>query len=194
MRWLICTSVVRICHKQALSWRSPCTCIKAVYLWRDLRHILATMTSLECIFSFLGQNLAFLYMFIIFRIIDVQMIVFNNKQMLSAWYEPPHDKTKKMACAPSEDADQAGHPPSLIRVFAVCQWVAKELRFLHADSEDSDQTGRMPRLIWAGRTLILFVLSCRGSYLFVITRIMTSLECIIWATSRENPPSGFATR
>ena len=45
------------------------------------------------------------------------------------------------------------------------QWVAKEPRFLHADSEDSDQTGRMPRLIrvFAGRTLILLVLSCRGS-------------------------------
>ena len=28
------------------------------------------------------------------------------------------------------------------------QWVAKDLRFLHADSEDSDQTGRMPRMIW----------------------------------------------
>ena len=34
--------------------------------------------------------------------------------------EPPHDKTNKMACAPSEDSDQAGHPTSLIRVFAVC--------------------------------------------------------------------------
>ena len=35
-----------------------------------------------------------------------------------------------------------------------------------AHSEDSDQTGKMPRLIWvfAGRTLILLVLSCRGSY------------------------------
>ena len=32
----------------------------------------------------------------------------------------------------------------------------------------TDQTGRMPRLIWvfAGRTLILLVLSCRGSYFF----------------------------
>ena len=28
-------------------------------------------------------------------------------------------KPKKMACAPSEDSDQPGHPPSLIRVFAV---------------------------------------------------------------------------
>ena len=47
------------------------------------------------------------------------------------------------------------------------QWVAKGPWFLHADSEDSDQTGRMPRLIWvfAGRTLILLVLSCRGSYI-----------------------------
>ena len=34
-------------------------------------------------------------------------------------FEPPHDKTNKMACAPSEDSDQPGYPPSLIRVFAV---------------------------------------------------------------------------
>ena len=31
----------------------------------------------------------------------------------------PHDKTNKMICAPSEDSDQPGHPPSLIRVFTV---------------------------------------------------------------------------
>ena len=34
-------------------------------------------------------------------------------------FEPPHDKTNKMTCAPSEDSDRPGHPPSLIRVFAV---------------------------------------------------------------------------
>ena len=33
--------------------------------------------------------------------------------------EPPHDKTNKMVCTPIEDSDQPGHPPSLIRVFAV---------------------------------------------------------------------------
>ena len=45
------------------------------------------------------------------------------------------------------------------------QWVAKDPMLLHADSKDSDQTGQMPRLIWvfAGRTAILLVLSCRGS-------------------------------
>ena len=32
-------------------------------------------------------------------------------------YEPPHDKTSKMICAPSEGSDQPGHLPSLIRVF-----------------------------------------------------------------------------
>ena len=29
-------------------------------------------------------------------------------------YEPAHDKTYKMVCAPSEDSDQPGHPLSLI--------------------------------------------------------------------------------
>ena len=70
-------------------------------------------------------------------------------------------------CAPSIDSDQPGHLPSLIRVFPpVCMkkaWV-HSTHWVH--SEDSDQTGRMPRLIWvfAGCSLILLVLSCRGSY------------------------------
>ena len=34
-------------------------------------------------------------------------------------FEPPGDKTNKVACAPSEDSDQPGHLSSLIRVFAV---------------------------------------------------------------------------
>ena len=42
-----------------------------------------------------------------------------NHFFLHSTYESPHDKTKKMAYAPSEDSDEPGHPPSLIRVFAV---------------------------------------------------------------------------
>ena len=34
-------------------------------------------------------------------------------------FEPSHDKTNKVACAPSKDSDQPGHPTSLIRVFTV---------------------------------------------------------------------------
>ena len=64
-------------------------------------------------------------------------------------------------CAPREDSDQPGHPLSLIRVFACAQWVAKDPSFLHADSEDSDQTGRI--WVFAELTVILLVLSCRGS-------------------------------
>ena len=41
-----------------------------------------------------------------------------------------------MTCAPSEDSDLPGHPPSLIKVFSCAQWVAKDPMFLHADSED----------------------------------------------------------
>ena len=33
--------------------------------------------------------------------------------------EPQHDKTNQITTAPSKDSDQPGHPPSLIRVFAV---------------------------------------------------------------------------
>ena len=62
-------------------------------------------------------------------------------------FGPQHDKSNKMKCAPSEDSDQPGHSPSLIRVFAVSHWVAKEPWFLHADSEDSDQTGWIPNVM-----------------------------------------------
>ena len=52
-----------------------------------------------------------------------------------------------MPYVPSDDSDQPGRLPSLIRVFVV-QYVAKDTRFFHGDSEGSDQTGRMPKLIW----------------------------------------------
>ena len=72
-----------------------------------------------------------------------QTIIIHTIMKFRLWVEPyelPHDKTNKVACAPSEDSDQPGHPPSLIRVFAVRSEGLLELSFLHADSEDSDQT------------------------------------------------------
>ena len=69
-------------------------------------------------------------------------------------------------CAPSEDSDQSGHPPSLIRVFAVRMkkaWVLSyplsAQRRLWSDWADS-QAG----LVFAGRTVTVSVSSCRGSY------------------------------
>ena len=40
--------------------------------------------------------------------------------------EPHHDKSNKMACAPSEDSDQPRHLPGLIRVFAAHSMGSKE--------------------------------------------------------------------
>ena len=59
--------------------------------------------------------------------------------------ETPHDKTNKIASAPSKDPDQPVHLSDLSLLYA--QWVAKNPSFLHADSEGPDQTKRMPRLI-----------------------------------------------
>ena len=43
-------------------------------------------------------------------------------------YEPADGTTNKMACAPSEDSDQPGHPPRLIRVIAVRSLGSKGLK------------------------------------------------------------------
>ena len=55
----------------------------------------------------------------------------------TAWQNQQSD------CAPSEDSDQPGHPPSLIRVFAVRIKKTWSLATHSAHSEDSDQTGRI---------------------------------------------------
>ena len=86
-------------------------------------------------------------------------------------YEPRHDKTNKMSVRPEKTQTRLGIRPLCSESLLCDQWVAKGPRFLHTDSEYSDQTGhdqtgRMPMLIWvyAGRTVTLLVLSCRGSY------------------------------
>ena len=81
-------------------------------------------------------------------------------------YEPQHDKTNKMICAPSEDS-------AVWSESSLCaQWVAKGPMFLQADSEDPDLTGRMPRLICVftvGAHAISLVLSWGGSYVSLYT-------------------------
>ena len=74
-------------------------------------------------------------------------------------------KPTKWHVRPANTQISLGIRPVWSESWLCTQWVAKDLSFLHADSEDSDQTGRMPRLIWvfAGRTVILLVLSWGGS-------------------------------
>ena len=82
------------------------------------------------------------------------------------WNELQHDKNNKMSVRPAKTQISLGIHPVWSESSLCAQWVAKDPSFLQVDSEDSDQTGQMPRLIWvfAGRTLILLVLSCRGSF------------------------------
>ena len=46
-------------------------------------------------------------------------LIYSGQVKKKKTNEQAHDKTYKMACVPSKDSDQPGHPPSLIRVFTV---------------------------------------------------------------------------
>ena len=81
-------------------------------------------------------------------------------------YEPQHDKTHKISVRSAKTQISLGIRPIWSEISLPAWRNLRSLATHWAHSEDSDQTGRMPRLIWvfAGRTLILLVLSCRGSY------------------------------
>ena len=107
--------------------------------------------------------------------------VFARSLQLKILKETAKWQNQRNECAPSEDSDQPGHPPSLIRVFAVHMkkaWVLSyplsAQRRLWSDWADaqadlrlwSDLTDAQADLSLPGRTLILLVLSCRGSNRF----------------------------
>ena len=103
-------------------------------------------------------------------------------------FEPPHDKTNKMACAHSEDSDQPGHPPSLIRVFAVHMKKPWVLTFpLSAQ-----------RRLWSDWTDAQADLSLRWAHShfvgFVIRRLKCSHAVVIaerWLVNRCSRPGQF---
>ena len=90
------------------------------------------------------------------------------------WYEPQHDKTNERICAPSKDSDQPGHPPILIRVFAVrmnkpwaLSYPLSAQRKLWSDwAMTLFRLSRCPG--WSVTHVILLTLSCCGSYLWRI--------------------------
>ena len=101
--------------------------------------------------------------------------------------EPWHDKTNKMSVCPAKTQISLGIRPvwSESSLFAWRKFESLATHWVH--SEDSDQTGRMPRLIWvfAGRTLILLVLSQGGSNI-VVFQISQNKSKKIWACPRQN--------
>ena len=79
--------------------------------------------------------------------------------------EPPHDKTSKMAVRSAKTQISLGIRPVWSESSLSARRKLGSLATQWAQGEDSDQTGRMPKLIWvfAGRTVILMVLSWGGS-------------------------------
>ena len=96
--------------------------------------------------------------------------------------EPWHGKTNKISVHSAKTQIRLDIHPVWSESLLCRQWVAKDPRFLHADSEVSDQTGQMPRLIWvfAAHTLILLVLSCRSSNIFIPSETDTNIEGCNW--------------
>ena len=84
-------------------------------------------------------------------------------------FEPPYDKTNKMTCAPSEDSDQPGHPPSLIRVFADRMRKTFVLSYPLSAAKTLMRLGGCPGWFESllGAHHILLVLSRGGSFMIV---------------------------
>ena len=97
--------------------------------------------------------------------------------------EPRHDKTNKMRVHPAKTRICLCIRPVLSESSLSARRNLGSLAFHWAHCEDSDQTGWMPRLIcvFAGRTLILLVLSCRGSVKDGRTTIFCFISRIISA-------------
>ena len=81
-------------------------------------------------------------------------------------FEPRYYKTNKMSVRLAKTQISLGIPPSLFRVFAVRMKKAGVLSYPLSAQRRLIRLGGMPRLIWvfAGRTVTLLVLSCRGSF------------------------------
>ena len=95
------------------------------------------------------------------------------RQLLSL-FEPPQSD-----CAPSEDSDQPGHPPSLIRVFAVRMKKAWVLSYPLSAQRRLRSVWAYAIWVFAGRTLILLVLSSHGSFTGVFDLFFFYLQPVL---------------
>ena len=91
-------------------------------------------------------------------------------------------KQNKMTCAPSKDSDQRGHLPRLIRVFAVRMRKPWSLATYKPQSKDSDL-----KLPWVH--VILLVLSCSGSIIFLISYTTDHLHSLVRVFARRSKGS-----
>ena len=94
--------------------------------------------------------------------------------MIFSWNELQHDKTKKNECVPSEDSDQPGHLPSLIRVFAVRMKKAWVLSYLLSTQR------RLICLYWGLTSQSTIFQSCRNVAIasWVINQYFRGVKCL----------------
>ena len=85
------------------------------FLWRNKQNYPLIITKYP---SYLFHWIMWLSIIFLSAILHIQTQKNKNPKKWNT-FEPPRDKTKKVGSAPSEDSDQPGHLPSLIRVFTV---------------------------------------------------------------------------
>ena len=112
-----------------LAYLAKFSCIPGKVFLHTRQGFLAYLTRFSCIPGkvFLHTRQGFLAYLVRFSCIPIKVFLHTWQGYLmmrvsicsSQPFEPLHDKTNKMTCASSKDSDQPGHPPSLIRVFAV---------------------------------------------------------------------------
>ena len=118
-------------------------------------------------------------------------------------YEPLHDKTNTVSVRSAKTQISLGIRPvwSETSLSAWRNLWSLSIQWAHSeDSDDSDQSGRMSRLIWvfAGRILIVLVLSRRGSYyhyfrmvyspavtLYILLRLKEKVKVKNWTTGKQ---------
>ena len=132
------------------------------------------------------------------RLVSVFLLVFlHSRKKLETFFqnELRYDQTNKVSVRPVKTQIILGIRPVWSESSLTAWRKLGALAIQWAHSEVSDQTGRMPRLIWVfgGHTLILLVLSCRGSNNNVTCYAFSSATIIvqpwrlgIWATAWQN--------
>ena len=108
----------------------------------------------------------FVMRWFIYRMKSHKILLYGISAITQSNQMVTNTQNNKMACAPSKGSDQPGHPPSLIRVFAVRMKKAWVLSYPLSTQRRLIRLGVWPRSTWVltGRTVILLVLSWGGSY------------------------------
>ena len=120
-------------------------------------------------------------------------------------FEPRHDKTNKVTVRPAKTQISLGIRPVWSESSLCAQWVAKDPSFFSWGQRRlwSDWADAQADLSFAGRTVTLLVLSCRGSFSILLHIHRLSFKEVHFCNaqyiyhlslSRENLSSGFLTR